>query len=394
MCGIVFYKSFDHSKVNKQVLRQYKRQAHRGQEGFGFYLPQTNRLAHAPQEHRIKSLLKRYGASEVLFHHRFPTSTDNVRNACHPFTTKGYFGDTEYIMVHNGWLNNQYELKTIHTDLGINYISTQSDGRFNDSEALMYDLALTFEGVQDKPKALGMASFIMIERRAGEPYRLHFGRNSYPLNMKFTDAGLSLSSEGKGQPIRRDTHYIFDYASGKLTTSPLVIPERYVQAYSPRDYSAWTPGSYADRQYDREVRHYESGRWAGGPEPEDNPSYVGLGTKTLPLNRGDTTVIDTAADLLMEDNFGYDDAKDHAARSIKQYAHKLVKAKGEAELMTSSEELADNFSDQHIFKTQLDHWTEVLLQLEDWEKAEADYEKTKALPATTQKGGLHVQPQA
>ncbi len=226
MCGIVYYKSFDGRNVSKKVLKQYNRQRDRGTEGFGYYMPETNRLAHNAREHRIKRLLKREQATEVLFHHRWPTSTDNVRNACHPFSTKDTF-EHNYVMVHNGIVHNDYQLQNRHEDMGIKYVSEQADGRFNDSEALLYDVALYLEGLQDKITAEGSIAFVMIENdQSGTPINLHFARNSgSPLKMSFTDAILSLSSEGIGDNILPDTIYSFNYATEKLTLTPMVIPE-------------------------------------------------------------------------------------------------------------------------------------------------------------------------
>lgn len=176
---------------------------------------------------------------EILFHHRFPTSTENVQNACHPFSTKSYFGDTQFVMIHNGWLENGYELATEHEALGITYVSRQKDERFNDSEALMYDLALVLTGQKDEVDAEGPVAFVMVERYKGEPIKLHFARNAgKPLNMQLTEAGLSLSSEGPGTPIKPDTLHSFDYVSGEIDQSPFAMSEGAFgrRTYHPRTF--------------------------------------------------------------------------------------------------------------------------------------------------------------
>jgi hypothetical protein len=226
-------------------------------------LPQSGVLRHHPAEDRILALLKGVHDSEILFHHRFPTSTANVKNACHPFSTGMFFGDREFVMVHNGWLTNQHLLKFEHGKLGIDYASTQPDGRFNDSEALLYDLALTITGRQTESKAKGAVAFIMIERVAGEPVRLHFGRNSSPLNLKRSEHGLGLSSEGAGEPITPQTHYTYDYATNQITQEPMKLMSGY----------EWTGGGYKG--------------WAGHSTDNDDGSYsyhpkVAGGRKTPP----------------------------------------------------------------------------------------------------------------
>lgn len=235
MCGIVYSKLFHTGTVNNKVLKRYMAQRSRGIDGFGFYLPQTDRLVHNTKEGRIKRLVKRYPASEILFHHRYPTSTDNVRSSCHPFSTKNNFKHN-YIGVHNGILSNDDDLKKAHYKLGYRYVSDDGQ-RYNDSEALLYDIALYLEGKQDKLNATGSIAFIVIQRKNGKPSNLYFGRNfGSPLVMQKNKHGITLSSEGSGELIDTDTLYRFNYRSKKLHISELEIPQtRY--DYSNSQYS-------------------------------------------------------------------------------------------------------------------------------------------------------------
>lgn len=159
-----------------------------------------------------------------MFHHRFPTSTDNVKNACHPFSTRDFF-PTNYVLVHNGHIANASSLKTEHEKLGIVYYSTQPDGSFNDSEALLWDVALYLEGKQDELKAYGGIAFICLgmpnDKRKST--RLYFGRNSNPINMVLNDAMIMLSSEGEGIETTPNTLYTYNYRSHKLHYVPLKI---------------------------------------------------------------------------------------------------------------------------------------------------------------------------
>jgi hypothetical protein len=198
------------------------------------------------------NLLKRHQeATEVMFHHRIPTSTINVRNACHPFSTKDYF-ENQYVVIHNGVLHNEDLLKKEHDKLGIQYVSVQENGRFNDSEALAYDLARYFEGQVDTLTARGSIAFIAVKRdEAGKPVCLFFGRNyGNPLKMKRTKYSLTLSSEGKGEDVEAHTLYCFNYDTGELTKRPLNIPG-YTYApsrtYYPPTYTAPKKESVIDR---------------------------------------------------------------------------------------------------------------------------------------------------
>src|SRR4051812_11361997 len=98
MCGIVSVASLKGYPVNKLVRKQFEAQKHRGVEGFGVFDYQEKNLIRSTTERGIKKWLKRYPSSNILFHHRLPTSTDNVKNACHPFSTKDVFR-TNYVLV-------------------------------------------------------------------------------------------------------------------------------------------------------------------------------------------------------------------------------------------------------------------------------------------------------
>lgn len=259
MCGIVYSKSLVGKPVNKTILKRYIFQRDRGTDGFGFYTPENNRLTHNPREGRILSLLRREKkATEILFHHRMPTSTMNVRNACHPFSTKEYF-KYNYVGVHNGVLWNERELKAGHEQRGIDYVSEQEDGSFNDSEALIYDLASYIEGKVPMVTAEGSIAFIVIQRtHEGEPVAVYFGRNSgNPLMMKKTKHSFTLSSEGKGENIDVNTMYCYNYKTGVITRSPCRFPSysQYSNGYGHYYGGNW----YSEDDELREIEMYNEG---------------------------------------------------------------------------------------------------------------------------------------
>lgn len=160
-----------------------------------------------------------------MFHHRNPTSTDNVYNACHPISTRSGTGNSlekTYIGVHNGVIYNTADLKKAHEELGVQYVTSQKDGKFNDSEALIWDLALFFEGKKEFEARGGMAWIVMQLGEDGKPEKLHFGRNSNPLNIHRKHGKyLTLSSEGPGEATLAETHYIFDYATQEYEKIPM-----------------------------------------------------------------------------------------------------------------------------------------------------------------------------
>lgn len=248
MCGIVYAKSFKNRDVTNSVIDIFNQQRDRGTTSFGFYLPEKDRLTHHVKERRIKRLMKRTKGlnNEILFHHRLSTSTIDVRNACHPFSTKDYF-ENQYIGVHNGVIYNSTTLRDEHSKLGISYVSTQADGTFNDSEALIYDLARYFDGLTDKVTARGSVAFVIVKRVKGEAVSVLFGRNAgSPLKVYKNRKGVVISSEGPGLSIPANTLHELDYKTHKITTTPMGLPE-----------SSFYSGYYSNGYYNKEgVWHY------------------------------------------------------------------------------------------------------------------------------------------
>ena len=261
ICGIVYSKNFWGKPVGKTIVKRYKNQRSRGFQGFGYYIPESNKLTHNTKESRILKMLKRdKKASEVLFHHRYPTSTANVRNACHPFSTKDTY-DNNYVLVHNGVLWNSHALKKEHDELGIKYVSLQESGKFNDSEALLYDVARYLEGEVDKITAYGTIAFICIKRdEDGIPEAVYFARNDgNPLHMKLTDNSITLSSVGEGEMIKPDTLYRFDYRTYKLTEQYLTIPEYgNVSYYGSGAFGFGAGNNYYDDVFEDDDRYVSS----------------------------------------------------------------------------------------------------------------------------------------
>lgn len=236
ICGIVYAQDLTGEPVNKTVWEQYQKQKSRGQEGFGIF--NGKYTVKAAMEKRMKRWFDRdKSASNILlFHHRFPTSTENVKKAAHPFHTGSYFGDTRYVLVHNGVISNPGTLRKEHTDLGITYTSVLPNGKFNDSEALLWDFALTMEGKQDNLKAYGGIAFVCMKLVNGEPVSLYFGRNrGRPLNLKRDKSTMLLSSEGEGEEIDESQLYTYNYELNRMTKKHFRIPTfdpEYISSYN------------------------------------------------------------------------------------------------------------------------------------------------------------------
>lgn len=227
MCGIAYQHNFDGSPVNNDILQQFDEQRHRGLEGFGLFDGQEMHMVHAAKEDRILRWLVKYDSNLILFHHRNPTSTINIKRTAHPFTTYKYFGDTQYVLVHNGHINNSRLLYEDHKAMGIKYQSKLHDGTFNDSESLLWDFALTMEGKQDHLKVSGGIAFVCLKIVKGKLDKMYFARNTSPLKLFRDKNGIKLSSEGKGELIDPHMLYTYNYALNRLTTKFFDVPPHY-----------------------------------------------------------------------------------------------------------------------------------------------------------------------
>jgi len=252
MCGIGYAITFDGSPVNDTILARYKNQRTRGIEGFGIYDRAEDNIIKTPKEDKFVNWLRHYKSNDILFHHRTPTSAPNVKNACHPFSTGDHF-DKNYILVHNGWINNAETLANEHDAYKINYTSLQANLEFNDSESLVWDFALWRQGLIPAMKSVGAIAFICIVKGENED-KLYFYRNNNPLKAIINYEGITLSSEGEGQTVPEDTLFCYDYNTRLLTFENLELPtyvattyegQRGLYAGMGNDYSSY-PDSYID----------------------------------------------------------------------------------------------------------------------------------------------------
>lgn len=227
MCGILYSKSFNGQYVNKRIARRYRKQKHRGVEGFGFLGVRRSRLDLniSVYEHDILKRLADTRYKEIMFHHRRPTSTQNNVQTNHPIlsTLKDY--KHNYVLIHNGSISNHLTMFNKHKDIGIKYTTRQGTKnnipRYNDSETLLHELALSIEGVQglDEMSACGNIAFVLLQTdKENRAKALYFGRNyGSPLKIEYEPGyALTIASEGKGEDIEVDKLHRYDYKTGEL----------------------------------------------------------------------------------------------------------------------------------------------------------------------------------
>lgn len=220
MCGIVYVKRKDNKPAFKSVMKRYREQKFRGKEGFGYIAITDNQIVsyqRSETEEEIRNLMAKETASEILFHHRLPTSTPNVVEAAHPlFVEKQGILNSNYIVVHNGVITNDEELKEKHEEMGFKYATEMTrtlrtakgkeydaESIWNDSEALAIETALCLDGKREYIGTLGTAAVVAFEvNDTGKVLnRFFFRNNGNPLMFRNDTVMTTATSSGAGVDV-------------------------------------------------------------------------------------------------------------------------------------------------------------------------------------------------
>ena len=167
MCGLIgaFNTGSNKKKVNELVLNQFEDQKDRGVNGFGI-IKINDKLGYkvdrATEGYKFMWDIHRNPVRAMIVHHRIPTSSDNTLKQTHPILVDSGSLQYKYLLVHNGVIRNDKELKKEHEALGFIY-TTQSENKFNDSECIAIELARFIEKQIDKVGAKGSAAFIGLQ---------------------------------------------------------------------------------------------------------------------------------------------------------------------------------------------------------------------------------------
>lgn len=258
MCGIILGRRKDKMPIGKSILKRYKKQRERGHEGFGFITIDDGKISGIHRfEKEIDSdrALQESTSSNILFHHRLPTSTPNYAEMTHPIVVKNKMLDHDYYVVHNGVLQNDLELKDKHEKLGFEYTTNLKEifitetisgrkeivtERFNDSESLAIEVALFLDGKQTMVDAVGSIAFVCIEAdKKGNVLNIHYGRNvGNPLMVEDNNDLFFIKSTGNELKIDEDEILTINYATGERTfrsvnvgRKVVVVPRYYEDDY-------------------------------------------------------------------------------------------------------------------------------------------------------------------
>lgn len=263
MCGIIYAKKLDGNSVAGIALKRYHKQSGRGKQGFG-YIPiedgYVRRVERFTDEASFLAKLKNEKASEILIHHRAPTSTENMIGTTHPVVVDDTMFEHNYYLIHNGVLTNEHPLRYAHEKLGLEYVTAYEKGTlikfrdsheeiatkmtgFLDSEALAKEVALFIEGYQDKIHTKGGVAFFCIQTdKQGKVIAHYYGHNvDRPLVAEAVVSKkakkkhgnyLVLKSEGGGVDVFANKMFRIDYETGEATYVSVDIGE--VNEYATR----------------------------------------------------------------------------------------------------------------------------------------------------------------
>lgn len=232
MCGIIHVKRRDGKLANRLVLKRFEKQSSRGTEGFG-YVEINNGIVGAEvrtqTEKAMKLKIAESKATEILFHHRTPTSTPNFVEATHPIYVSHKMLKYDYYVVHNGIISNDDELKKQHALKGFQYTTeiikkwitkgkTYKLEMYNDSEALAIDFCLSIEqGLEMKAQGSIALVALQFTKKTRKAINLYFCRNiGNPLKIEQARDFMAISSES-GKEIRNNILFRYNYATDVIT---------------------------------------------------------------------------------------------------------------------------------------------------------------------------------
>lgn len=203
-------------------------QLDRGNKGFGaIYIDNKGKFKIIRACHQTKTLIDNHfnPSQMVIMHHRWPTSSDNQISQTHPIIIDNGSLKHGYLIIHNGVIRNDKELKTQHEKDGFKYTTDdQEDKRFNDSECLAIEVAKFIEGQTKIIGIIGSCAFIAAQfnKKTKTITKIFYGRdNTNPLKLAKNRSILYLTSASKGENIKPNTLYSFNIKNFTISKNKL-----------------------------------------------------------------------------------------------------------------------------------------------------------------------------
>lgn len=246
MCGLVGVFSKRNRDAGQYAFELYTKQKTRGQRGFGYvaikdgYVMSVER---GTSEAEIKPKLLREKADIILFHHRLPTSTENLLGTTHPIFVDNEELKYKYLVAHNGIITNTTALKAKHNELGYVYntehsvdekaiyndgsIETLSNGvvKFNDSECLAIETA---RYIEEKSEVIGVTGsvamwVVQIDKDTDKVIAVFYGKNYGRDLCRVDNHKWVIVSSETGTPVEDLRMFKLDIANLTTTDTKLSI---------------------------------------------------------------------------------------------------------------------------------------------------------------------------
>lgn len=247
-------------EARQAVIDQYEEQHGRGQKGFGTLCIEDGKVKVRRATEPVKAFfdIRDSKGDLILFHHRMPTSTDNMLAQTHPIFVPGRKNKNAMYVMHNGVIQNDDELKEEHEKLGFDYqteyievsgYTQHKTVKFNDSEAFAIELARVLRGESQEIGALGTIAFFAVEvSKTGKPIAFHYGRNEgNPLHIEETASGILIASEAQGElvaPYELNTRVFNKGVLGAASRTALAFKKREIVVATPTTRPAAAPSSH------------------------------------------------------------------------------------------------------------------------------------------------------
>lgn len=276
MCGIIYIMRKDGRPAYKTVLKRYRKQKHRGTEGYGYVAIKDNVVVsykRAPTEHEIIEMLEKEDAPEILFHHRNPTSTVNIEEEAQPLLIQNKLLEHGYYVAHNGVIRNDISLKKKHNEMGIEYgteiskgFKVRSSGNYyrdtqkltewNDSEAIAVETALAIDGKKESIETEGYAAIIGLQVKDGLVVSRFFYRNLNPLTFHEDKQIISIASMGHGNVVKPDFVLKLGERGGFQQIRDLKTPPTF-KPTPPQDTTPWHNRNPSGRVWNSEKMQWD-----------------------------------------------------------------------------------------------------------------------------------------
>lgn len=234
MCGIigVYVKRSKH--IKKDILSIYQKQSHRGKSGFGILIKKPSGLIFRKRFTKERDMMKdsiwgKISKNDIiLFHHRIPTSTPNLKQCNHPLSNE----KRNIYLIHNGHINEE-DLDLFHYHKFESKIKSRY-GKYVEYEVTDSEIAIHYieeaikrgatkeEAIKELIEKVYYSSFIIVFR---DEHKLYFGSNNQVLKQFVFKKNIYIASETNylSEDVENTVGYI---RQEEIKITPIIVQKR------------------------------------------------------------------------------------------------------------------------------------------------------------------------